>query len=123
MLAAQLCLTLCDSMDCSQPGSFAIGFSRQEYWRGLPFPSPGDLPDPQIKPTSFMSPALAGGFFAARATWETLNSFCQVNSRFGQKHFINEINAKELITHEYNSSPMHKILKYTHLMNYVSSHI
>ena len=68
-------------------------------------------------------PALAGGFFAVRATWETLNSFCQVNSRFGQKHFINEINAKELITHEYNSSPMHKILKYTHLMNYVSSHI
>ena len=35
-------------------------FSRQEYWSGLPFPSPGDLPDPGIKP---MSPALTGGFF------------------------------------------------------------
>ena len=35
-------------------------FSRQEYWIGLPFPSPGDLPDPGIEP---MSPALAGGFF------------------------------------------------------------
>jgi len=33
---------------------------RQEYWRGLPFPSPGDLPDPGIEP---VSPALAGGFF------------------------------------------------------------
>ena len=39
------------------------GFSKQEYWRGLPFPPPGDLPDPGIKPTSLMSPALAGGFF------------------------------------------------------------
>ena len=38
----------------------SVGFSRQEYWSGLPFPSPGDLPNPGIKP---MSPALAGGFF------------------------------------------------------------
>ena len=39
------------------PGS--MGFSRQEYWSGLPFPPPGDLPDPGIEP---VSPALAGGF-------------------------------------------------------------
>ena len=38
-------------------------FPRQEYWSGLPFPSPGDLPDPGIEPTSWVSPALAGGFF------------------------------------------------------------
>ena len=38
----------------------SLGFSRQEHWSGLPFPSPGDLPDPVIEP---MSPALAGGFF------------------------------------------------------------
>ena len=38
-------------------------FSRQEYWSGLPFPTPGDLPNPGIKPTSPKSPALAGGFF------------------------------------------------------------
>ena len=42
-------------------------FSRQEYWRGLPCPSPGDLPDSGIKPTSLKSPALANGFCAA---WE-----------------------------------------------------
>ena len=42
----------------------SMGFSRQEYWSGLPFPPPGDLPDPKIKPTSLASPALAGGFFA-----------------------------------------------------------
>ena len=41
-----------------------MGFSKQEYWSGLPFPSPGGLPDLGIKPTS---PALADGFFA---TWE-----------------------------------------------------
>ena len=40
-----------------------MGFPRQEYWSGLPFPSPGDLPDPGIEPTSLASPALAGGFF------------------------------------------------------------
>ena len=43
---------------CQAP--LSMGFPRQGYWSGLPFPSPGDLPDPGIKP---MSPALAGGFF------------------------------------------------------------
>ena len=41
----------------------SMGFSRQEYWSGLPFPSLGDLPNPGIKPTSPVSPAFAGGFF------------------------------------------------------------
>ena len=40
-----------------------MGFSRQEYWSGLSFLSPGDLPDPGIKPASPVSPALSGGFF------------------------------------------------------------
>ena len=40
-----------------------MGFSRQEYWSGLPFPSLGDLPNPGIKPTSPVFPAFAGGFF------------------------------------------------------------
>ena len=47
----------------------SMGFSRQEYWGGLPCPPPGDLPNPGIEPTSLMSPALAGGFFTASATW------------------------------------------------------
>ena len=51
-------------------GPLSIGFPRQEYWSGLPFPSPGDLPDPGIKPVSLVSPALAGGFFTTSATWE-----------------------------------------------------
>ena len=41
----------------------SLKFSRQEYGSGLPFPTPGDLPDPGIKPPSLVSPALAGGFF------------------------------------------------------------
>ena len=40
-----------------------MGFSRQEYWSGLPCPPEGDFPDPWIEPASFRSPALAGGFF------------------------------------------------------------
>ena len=48
-------------MDCSLPGSFcSMGFSRQEYWSGLPHPPPGNLPHPGIKP---MTPALADTFF------------------------------------------------------------
>ena len=41
----------------------SMGFFRQEYWSGLPCPPPEDLPDPQIKPESLLSPALAGGYF------------------------------------------------------------
>ena len=48
-----------------------MGFSRQEYWSGLPCPPPGDLPNPGMEPASLMSPALAGGFFITSATWET----------------------------------------------------
>ena len=57
----QSCPTLSSTMDCSLPGSSAplsMGFSRQEYWSGLPCPPPGDLPVPGIKPTSCVTPAL-----------------------------------------------------------------
>ena len=53
VLVTQLCLTLCDPMDCvAHQAPLSMGFSRKEYWSGLPFPSPGDLPDPGIKPGS-----------------------------------------------------------------------
>ena len=53
VLHAQSCLILCDPMDCNPPGpSLSMDFSRQEYWSGLSFPSPGDLPDSGIKPSS-----------------------------------------------------------------------
>ena len=50
------------------------GFSRQEYWSGLPWPPPGHLPNPLVKPVSLMYPAFAGGFFTTSATWEVLFS-------------------------------------------------
>ena len=46
----------------------SMGFSRQEYWSGFPFPPPGDLPDPGMELTSLMSPALAGSFLTTSAT-------------------------------------------------------
>ena len=54
----------------------SIGFSRQEYWSGLPFSSPEGLPNPGIEPVSFISPALANGFFttAAAAAAKSLQS-------------------------------------------------
>ena len=63
MQLLQSCLTLCDPMGCSSPGSSVHGISRQEYWSGLAFLTPGDLPDPGIEPSSLASPALTGGFF------------------------------------------------------------
>ena len=48
----QSCPTLWDPMDYSLQAPLSMGFSRQEYWSGLPFPSPEDLPDPGIEPGS-----------------------------------------------------------------------
>ena len=59
VLVTQSCSTLCDPVDGSPPGSFVHGFSRHEYWSGLSFPFPGDLPDSGIEPRS---PALQADF-------------------------------------------------------------
>ena len=50
VLVVQSCPILCDPMDYSPPDYSVHGILRQEYWSGLPFPSPGDLPDPGIEP-------------------------------------------------------------------------
>ena len=63
----------------------SIGFSRQEYWSGLPRLSLGDLPNPGIELASLMSPALAGGFFATSTIWKapgwpgSLHNYCTRN--------------------------------------------
>ena len=63
--------------------SLSIGFSRQEYQSGFPCPPLEDLPDPEIKPTSPTSPALAGRFFTTRATCEALKPWVLLfNSKF-----------------------------------------
>ena len=53
--------------------SLSVGFSRQEYWSGLPFLFPGDLPDPGIKPMSPVSPAMAGRYFTTEPPGKPLH--------------------------------------------------
>ena len=69
----QLFVTLW-TVTCLAP--LSMGFSRQEYWRRLPFPSPGDLPQWGIKPRSLTFLALEVGFFTMRANWKTQRSLC-----------------------------------------------
>ena len=63
----QLCPTLCDPTDCSQPGSPAHGILQVRILEWVAMPSSRDLPDLGSEP---MSPALAGGFFTTSAIWE-----------------------------------------------------
>ena len=71
----QLYLTLFNPMDCSHQAPLSMGFSREEYWSGLPCLPPEDHPDTGIKPASLVPPALAGRFFTTSATWEALKLF------------------------------------------------
>ena len=61
----QLCPNTLQPYGLAHQASLSMGFSRQEYWSGLPCPPPGDCPNPGIKLASFMSPTLAGRFFTA----------------------------------------------------------
>ena len=62
-----VCSVVSDSFGTSRTiahqAPLSMGFPKQEHWSGLPFPFPGDLPDPGIQPMSLASPASAGGFF------------------------------------------------------------
>ena len=71
-LVAKLCPTLATPWTVAGQASLSMGFSRQEYWSGVPCPSSGDRHDSGIEPTSPMSPALAGGFLTTSTSWETL---------------------------------------------------
>ena len=60
---AKVCSLFVTPWTVAHQALLSMGFSRQEYWSGLPFSSPGDLADPGIEPVSLSFPALAGGFF------------------------------------------------------------
>ena len=79
-------LTHCVPMDCSPQGPLFMGFSGQEYWSGLPCPSPGDLPNPGIKYASVMFPAFTGGFFTTSFTWEA--QYINSNNSIMTKTFL-----------------------------------
>ena len=69
----------CDSLDCNVLGSSVHGFPRQGYWSGLPFPSPGDLPDPETEPAS---PALVDGFFTAEPPGKPRYLNIQIHNKY-----------------------------------------
>ena len=76
MLVAQLWLTLCDPMDYSLPVPLPKGFSKKEYWSGLPFASPGDLPnDPGLESTSPVSPAFQADSLSTEPSGKPLGIF------------------------------------------------
>ena len=106
-----LCLSLCNSIDGSLPdSSHSMGFSRQEYWGGLPCPPPGNLPDPGIKPASLTSPALAGGFFTTSATWEPLfYGGCYLS------HLVSSVILTSIfdVLHNFWKSLIHYLFKYS----------
>ena len=90
-VAQLLSLTLCVSVDYRLSGSSVHGFSRQEYWSGLPIPSPGHLPNPGIKPVSLMSHALADRFFYPCATYFRyliFYSICLLWLAYFTKHIV-----------------------------------
>ena len=64
---ARLCMT---PWTAALQAPLSMGFSRQEYWSGVPYPPPRGLTNPGIRPMSLMSPALAYGFFTTSAPWE-----------------------------------------------------
>ena len=66
----QSCPTLCNPIYLAHQVSLSMGFPRQEYWSGVPFPPPGDLPLPGIERASLTSPALAGRLFSTSATYK-----------------------------------------------------
>ena len=70
MCCAQSCPTLYDPMHNSLPGFSACGIFQARILSGLPFPSPGYIPNPGTESEALVSPALAGRFFTARATWK-----------------------------------------------------
>ena len=73
-LFLQLYPTLCGPMDRRPLGFSVHGISQARMLEQAAFPTPGDLPDPGIKPASLASPALAGGFFTTSTTWEAVHT-------------------------------------------------
>ena len=78
-----------------------MGFPRQEYWSGLPFPSPGDLPGPGIEPVSLKSPTLAGRFFTTSDTWEAQQTL------FAGKSLLWPLPQKEISLIQRNENIVH----------------
>ena len=85
----------------------SIGFSRQEYWSGLPCTAPGDLPNPGIEPTSLSSPELISGFFTTSDAWDA-----SVSKYLPIKYLI----TKQEIMEQSNRHHPHLVIQVTSLI-------
>ena len=74
----QLCLTLCNPMDCSLPRLLSPWNFTGRNWRGQPFPTPGDVPNPRIKLPFPVSPAVAGRFFTTISPLTTMYCILEI---------------------------------------------
>ena len=88
----QSCPTLPPPWTVAGQAPLSVGFPRQGYGSGLPFPFPEDLPNPWVEPISLTSPAVAGGvfFFTTSATWEApkvVGKYCLPFCEFSCNHF------------------------------------
>ena len=91
--------------------TLSMELSRQEYWSGLPFPPPWDLPDPGIKTTSPTSPGLAGGFFTTSGTWEARYGLC----RHQRKKILINHNADQFQTYLTKADSQCKIVVFLYI--------
>ena len=95
---ACVCVCVCAMLSCVRlfgttwtiacQAPLSMEFSRQEQWSGLPFPTPGDLPNPGSEPMPFVSPVLAGGILSHWATWEAHTVFTFSGLSCGLNHMI-----------------------------------
>ena len=84
-LVAKLCLTRATPWTVAYQAPLFMGFSRQEYWSGLPFSSPGDLPGSEIEPPS---PALAGGFFTTKPPGKPYSTYNSLHLLIPHSHSV-----------------------------------
>ena len=70
------CVDSANPQTVAHQAPLSMGFSKQEYWGGLPFSTPGHLPDPGVKPASLASPALIGRFFTTVLPVKPLLEYC-----------------------------------------------
>ena len=91
---AKSCPTLCNPMDCSPPGSSLHGIFQARILERVPFPLPGDLPDPGIEPVSPVSPELARRFFTTEQPGKPINPL------FSSVQFSHSVMSDSLQSHE-----------------------
>ena len=83
-LVIKLCLPLVTPWTVACLALLSMGFSRQEYWTGLPFPSPGDLPYPGIESETLLSPTFAGGFLTTAPPGKPLLCTCKMKTHWSK---------------------------------------